>query len=47
MVVEIDELVNHISGLLEGSYLLPVDALRLEDGKEILRHGVIIAVPTS
>ena len=47
MVVEIDKLINEFSSLPERGDFLPVDALRLENGKEIFRHSVVAAVPTS
>ncbi len=47
MVVEINEIVNQLSGLLKSVDFLAVDALCLENGEEIFRHGVVIAVPTS
>ena len=37
MAIEIDELVNAFSGLLECLDFLAVDALGLEDGEEISR----------
>ena len=45
MVVKIDELVNELSGLLECSDFLPVDAFCLEDGEEIFSQGVIMQFP--
>ncbi len=47
MVVEIDELVNQISGLLKGFDFLAVDPLCFEDGEKVFGHGVVIAVPPS
>ena len=46
MVAEVDEAVNHDIGLLEGSWPVAVDTFCLENGEEVLCHGVdITAAP--
>ena len=47
MVVEIDVVVDQYSGLAKGGRKMSVDALRFEDGKEIFRHSIVVAVSTS
>ena len=46
MIVEMDEIVNEIIRFLEGLRLMAVDALRFENGEEVFRHSVIIAIST-
>ncbi len=46
MVVEINEIVNQLSGLLKSLDFLAVDALCLENGEEIFCQRVVIAVST-
>lgn len=47
MIIEIDELGNEFSVLLECLDSLAVDARCLEDGEEIFCHSVVIAVSPS
>ena len=47
MIVEVDVSINHLIGEGKGSGPVPVDALCFEDGKEILRHSIVITVSTS
>ena len=47
MVVKVDVAVNHLIDFEKGSGLGPVNALCFEDGKEILRHSIVITVFTS
>ncbi len=47
MIVEIDKLVDQLSGLLESLDFLAVNTFCLEYGEEIFGHGVVIAVSTS
>ena len=44
MVVEVNTAVNHLVGFQESGRFLAVDALRLEDGEEILCHGIVIRI---
>ena len=44
MVVEIDEAIDHVIGLLIGSGLVAVNAFRLENGEEVFCHSVVITV---
>lgn len=46
MVIEIDEFINKLSGLLEGGDFLSVNTLCLKNGKKFFRHSVVIAVST-
>lgn len=39
MIVEMDEIVNEIICILEGLWLMAVDALGFEDREEVFRHG--------
>lgn len=45
MVVEIDKLVNKLSGLLKRIDFLAENALCLNDREQIFGHSVIITVP--
>ena len=45
MVVEVNEVVNEFIGLPESFGLVPVNALRLEDGEKVFSHGVVVAIP--
>ena len=47
MIVKIDVVVDQFFGLIEGDSLVPVYALCFENGKEILGHGIVIAVSPS
>ena len=47
MIVKVDVSVNHLVGLGERSRFVPVNAFGFEDGKEILRHSIVITVFTS
>ena len=46
-VIESDVAVNERPGKSERRQLVPVDTFCLEDGEEILSHGIVIAVATS
>ena len=45
MVVKMDITVNHLIGLRESGWLMPVNTLRFEDGEEIFCHGIVIGLP--
>lgn len=47
VVVKVDVSVNHLVRLGKRSRFVPVDALCLEDGKEIFRHRIVIGVSAS
>ena len=44
MVVEVDEAVNAFIGFPEGFRLVPVNALRFEDGEKVFSHSVVVTV---
>ena len=44
MVVEIDVFVNQAFGLSESSNLSAVDALRFENGEEVLSQSIVIRI---
>ena len=46
MIVEIDEIVNEIIRFLKRLWLMAVDTLRFENGEEVFRHSVVIAIST-
>ena len=44
VIVEVDVSVNHLVGFREGSWFVAVNALCLENGEEIFRHGVVVRI---
>ena len=47
MIVKPNEFIDYLPGLRPGLGLSPVNALTFQDGKEILRHGIVIRIPPS
>ena len=41
MIVKVNVSVNHPAGLKKGSRLVPINALRFEDGEEVFRHRAL------
>ena len=46
-VVEKDITFDHLVGFFVRRRFMPIDAFRLQNGKEIFSHGIVMAVATS
>ncbi|EGO64692.1 hypothetical protein ALO_06513 [Acetonema longum DSM 6540] len=47
IVVEPDIIINEINSMLKREALLPINALRLKNGKEVFCHSVVITIAPS